>query len=125
MDQLHAGWQKNHNHTHRRNSGRVCDQGLSTWGHSIASNVDDLIGGLNENECYTLGYADDITILICGKFPNTVSELLQEALTTVQQWCYRNQLSINPQKMVIVPFTRKSFKGSKQTNPLWTHLAAE
>jgi len=27
-----------------------------------------------------LGYADDIAILICGKFLNTVSELLQEAL---------------------------------------------
>lgn len=87
--------------------------------------VNDLIGGLDENECYTLRYADDIAILICGKFPNTVSELLQEALSIVQQWCYRNQLSINPQNMVIIPFTRKRFKGPKQTNPLWTHLAAE
>ena len=25
----------------------------------------------------------------------------------VQQWCDRTQLSINPQKMVIVPFTKK------------------
>ena len=25
--------------------------------------------GLNENGHYTLGYADDIAILICGKFP--------------------------------------------------------
>jgi hypothetical protein len=31
----------------------------------------------------------------------------------VQQWCDRIQLSINPQKMVIVPFTRKRFKGPK------------
>jgi hypothetical protein len=68
--------------------------------------VDELIGGLNGNGYYTLGYADDIAILICGKFPNTVSELLQEALSVVQQWCDRTQLSINPQKMVIVPFTR-------------------
>ena len=69
--------------------------------------MDELIGGLNENECYILGYADDIAIFICGKFLNTVSELLQEALTMVQQWCDRIQLSINPQKMVIVPFTRR------------------
>jgi hypothetical protein len=55
----------------------------------------------------TLGYADDIAILISGKFPNTVSEHLQEALSKVQQWCDRTQLSINPQKMVIVPFTKK------------------
>jgi hypothetical protein len=41
------------------------------------------------------------------KFPNTVSELLQGASSMVQQWCDRTQLSINPQKMVIVPFTKK------------------
>jgi hypothetical protein len=35
--------------------------------------------GLNENGCYTLGYADYITIVISRKFPNTVSELLQGA----------------------------------------------
>jgi hypothetical protein len=40
--------------------------------------VDELIG-LNGKGYYTLRYADDIVILIRGKFPNTVSELLQEA----------------------------------------------
>jgi hypothetical protein len=30
--------------------------------------VDELIG-LSGNGYYTLGYADDIAILICGKFP--------------------------------------------------------
>jgi hypothetical protein len=69
--------------------------------------VDEIIGGLNGNGCYTLGYADDIDILVSGKFPYTVSELLQEVLSMVQQWCERTRLSINPQKMAIVPFTRK------------------
>jgi hypothetical protein len=41
--------------------------------------LDELIEGLNENGCYTLGYADYITIIISRKFPNTVSELLQGA----------------------------------------------
>lgn len=73
--------------------------------------VDKLIR-LSENEWYTLGYADDIAILICGKFLNTVSELVQEALTMVQQWCDRTQLSINPQKMMIVPFIgRRDLRG--------------
>jgi hypothetical protein len=40
--------------------------------------VDELTEGLNENGCYTLGYADDITIS-SRKFPNTISELLQGA----------------------------------------------
>ena len=47
--------------------------------------VDKLIGGLNDNGCFRLGYVDDIAI-ISGKFPHTISGLFQ-ALNTVQQWC--------------------------------------
>jgi hypothetical protein len=55
--------------------------------------------------------------LVSRKFPYTVSELLQEALSMVQQTCERTQLSINPQKMVVVPFTRKrDLRGLKRTN---------
>jgi hypothetical protein len=78
--------------------------------------VDELVEGPNENGYNTLVYADDIAILVSGKFPYTFSELLQEALSIVQQWCEKTQLSINPQKMVIVPFTRKrGLCGSKET----------
>jgi hypothetical protein len=52
-------------------------------------------------------YADDIAILISGKFPNINSELLQQALSMVHQWCDKTQLSINPQTMVTAPLTRK------------------
>jgi hypothetical protein len=41
--------------------------------------VDKLIGGLEGNGYYTLGYADDIVFHTCEKFLNIVSELLQEA----------------------------------------------
>jgi hypothetical protein len=67
----------------------------------------DNLTGLNGNDCYTLGDADGIAILISIKFPNTVSELLHKALSTLQQCCDRTQLSINAQKIVIVPFIRK------------------
>ena len=69
--------------------------------------VDERIEGLSENGCYTQGCADDIAILIGRKFPNIVPELYQGVLSMVQQWYDRTQLSVNPQKMVIVPFTRK------------------
>jgi hypothetical protein len=69
--------------------------------------VDELIRGLNGNGCYTVWYPDDIAILIGRKFPNTVQELLQEALNMAQLWCERTQLSIKPQKMGTVPLTRK------------------
>jgi hypothetical protein len=37
---------------------------------------------------------------------NVVSELQWEALSTAQKWNDRTQLSVSPQKIVIVPFTR-------------------
>jgi hypothetical protein len=71
--------------------------------------------GLNSNGCYIIRYADDIAILINGEFPHTVSEVLQTALCTVQKWCEKTNLSINPNKTVIIPFTRKrEIKGLKE-----------
>jgi len=46
-------------------------------------------------------------MLIGGKFTYTLSEFLYITVGTVQQWSDRTQLSINPQKMVGIPFTRK------------------
>jgi hypothetical protein len=59
MDCLHAGWQKNYSHTHRRNIEGVCGHMLSPEGHFITPKlsslvVDELIG--HRNGCYTLGY---------------------------------------------------------------------
>jgi hypothetical protein len=62
---------------------RGCPQGgvLSSllWGLV----VDDFLWELNDSGYYTVGYAN-IAILINGKFPHTVSEILQTALCTVQ-----------------------------------------
>jgi hypothetical protein len=41
--------------------------------------VDELVWELSEGDYYTVGYADDIAILINGKFPQTVPEVLQTA----------------------------------------------
>jgi hypothetical protein len=72
-----------------------------------------------------MGYADDIAILIHGKFPNTISELLQETLSMAQQWYDRAHLSISSQKTVITPFIRKRVRVPDGTNSLWTHIAAD
>jgi retron-type reverse transcriptase len=106
VDLLYAGKQKHSNHTGetlRVSTAKGCPQGgvLSPLLWSLA--VDELLRELNDSGYYTVGYADDIAILINGKFPQTVSEVLQ----TVQQWCKRTNLSINPNKMVIILFTSK------------------
>jgi hypothetical protein len=73
------------------------------------------VNKLMEKGCYILGNADDIATLNGGNFLQIVSELLQEALSVAQQWCNRTQLSINPQWMMIFPFTRKRY-----INGLWS-----
>jgi hypothetical protein len=46
-------------------------------------------------------------LLAVGKFPNTVSGLLQWTLSTVETWCNEVRLSINPDKTWLFAFTRK------------------
>ena len=80
--------------------------------------VDDFLWGFNNDGYYRVGYADDIVIFINGKFLSTVSERLQTTLYTVQGWCERTRLSINPNKTVIITFTRKrNIKGLKELTP--------
>ena len=109
VDQCYAG-KKNHNcYIIRRNHWGVLSPLL--WGLVI----DDLLWGLNDDGYYTVGYADDIAIFINGNFLLKVPECHQTALYTVQRWCERTSLSINPNKTVITPFTRKrNIKGIKE-----------
>lgn len=69
--------------------------------------VDDLITRLNRASIYAQAYADDVAILIRGKFFNTLCELTNGALGIVERWCAENSLSVNPAKTVLVPFTNK------------------
>jgi hypothetical protein len=56
---------------------------------------------------YAQGYADEICLLAVGKFPNTISGLIQWALCTVEAWCGELGLSVNPDKTGLVAFTRR------------------
>lgn len=53
-----------------------------------------------------MDYADDIAIIVRGKFTNTIRELMQVALNKVTTWAEREGLKISPHKTALVPFTR-------------------
>jgi hypothetical protein len=55
----------------------------------------------------TFGYADDIVIIVQGKFAHTVRELMQGALNVVVKWAVEEGLNISPHKTDIVPFTNR------------------
>jgi hypothetical protein len=69
--------------------------------------VDELIARLNGGGVYIQGYADDFCLLVVGKFPNTVSGLIQWALHSVEMWCDKLVLLVNPDKTGLVAFMRR------------------
>jgi hypothetical protein len=48
--------------------------------------VDRLSATKNDQRFNTYGYADDIVIIVKGKFAHTVRELMQAALNVVDNW---------------------------------------
>jgi ribonuclease HI len=70
--------------------------------------VDSLLRRLREKGFFTISYADDLCILIRGKFVNTVSEMMQNALKVVESWCREHQLSVNANKTEMMLFTTKT-----------------
>ena len=77
--------------------------------------VDELLWDLNEAGYYSIAFADDIAVIIIiiirSKFPSTVSEVQQNALKRLENWCNRIELSVNPNKTTILTFTRLRNKG--------------
>jgi hypothetical protein len=65
--------------------------------------IKSLLGCLNNESLWAQGFADDIAIVINGKFLSTVCEHMQKALFSVQIW--EVGLSVNADKTSMVLFT--------------------
>jgi hypothetical protein len=108
---------------HKVSAARGCPQRgvLSPLLWSLV--VDDFIWGLNILGYYTVGYADDITILINGKFPHTLSEVLQIYLYIFQQWCKKNfilGLDILRAYNASVDIGRQTLRLAEEVVSLWS-----
>lgn len=69
--------------------------------------VDDILNKLTEQGFEVIGFADDVAIIVRGKFEHTITDLMQSALNCISRWCQNEGLNINPSKTVLVPFTRR------------------
>ena len=69
--------------------------------------VDKLLARISGGGLYAQVYADDICLLAVGKFPNTVSGLIQGTLCTVEVWCGELGLSFNSEKTGLIAFMRR------------------
>lgn len=98
---------------------RGCPQGgvLSPLLWNLVAN--DLITRLNKQRFFTVGYADDLTILISGHFTSVACNIMNNALKVVEAWCAENGLSVNPTKTELVLFTNKRNLGMYQLPSLF------
>ena len=69
--------------------------------------MDSLLDELAGVGAYVQAYADDLVVLVGGKFENTVFEIMERTLSIVPRWCGQRGLSVNASKTEIVLFTRK------------------
>lgn len=72
-----------------------------------ATPADELIRSPTTKHFHCLGYADNITIVVRGRFPNVLVETMQIAMNVVDNWCKQERQSANAQKVHVVTFRRK------------------
>lgn len=69
--------------------------------------INKILSKLSRSGIKIVAYADDVVILITGKFLSTISELMSTALQKLSNWACENGLGVNPSKTELVLFTRK------------------
>ncbi|XP_058982786.1 uncharacterized protein LOC131804232 isoform X1 [Musca domestica] len=69
--------------------------------------INNIIMDLEVTGTKVVAYADDVVLLIAGKFVQTISDLMQGALVTLSRWARRNGLGVNPSKTELVIFTKR------------------
>ena len=68
--------------------------------------IDELLEILDDLGYEVQGFADDLIVIVRGKFESTIKDRMQLALNVTSEWCQEKELTINPNKTTLVPFTR-------------------
>lgn len=68
--------------------------------------IDSLLTQITVTGAHIQGFADDIAIMVRGKFVETVVEIMNARLKEVCAWCNREGLRVNPEKTTILPISR-------------------
>lgn len=66
--------------------------------------INEILLILKRNGINVVAYADDVVLVIKGKFPNTLSEIMESGLRLLDKWANECGLGINPQKTEMILF---------------------
>ena len=69
--------------------------------------VNKLLQIMAENGFQIIAYADDVAVIIQGKYPQTLCNLMENALSLISNWANNSGLGVNPAKTELVLFTRR------------------
>lgn len=54
--------------------------------------VDNQLVTLGQDPYHIQGHADDIALVVQGKFPDTITDIMNEGLKLISEWCNRDDL---------------------------------
>lgn len=69
--------------------------------------INSLLVRLKEAGFTTIGFADDLAIIVKGRFASTLCERMQHAFSIVERWCKEKGLTVSAGKTGLMLFTRK------------------
>lgn len=69
--------------------------------------VNDILVDLASKRIKTVAYADDVVVIVIGKFLDTLVDILESVLRHIKNWTSTKGLNVNAAKTEIVLFTRK------------------
>ncbi len=68
---------------------------------------DELLSEFNKGPIKAIGYADDLSLLIVGQDPATLTDLMQQGIDKAVQWGQKYGLEFSAEKSIAVMFTTK------------------
>lgn len=75
---------------------------------------DSVLKTLNDMGYNSHSFADDLAVILIGKFISSLCELMQHAFALIENWCTDHEQMANPDKTKIVLFTkRRQIQGFK------------
>jgi hypothetical protein len=88
---------------------RGCLQGSVLSSLLCSMVADSLLNRLKNCNCFVQGFADDVVILISGKFLSSICEIMQRALNCIHNWFGEKGLNFNADKtsMPMALFTKR------------------